>query len=221
MATTSLSQLLEELQPHGAQLVAVSKTHSEAAIMVLYNQGQRAFGENWVQELVEKQPKLPTDIEWHFIGHLQTNKVKYIAPFVHMIESVDSLKLLQEIDKQASKHNRVIPCLLECRIAQEETKYGLTLEDARAILADSAFPQLRHILIAGVMGMASFTDDTTQVTKEFERLKAIFNALKTSFFASDDRFCEISMGMSGDYRIALEVGTTMVRIGSLLFGPRE
>jgi pyridoxal phosphate enzyme (YggS family) len=221
MATTSLSQLLEELHAHGAKLVAVSKTHGEEAIMGLYRQGQRAFGENWVQELVEKQPKLPADIEWHFIGHLQTNKVKYIASFVHMIHSVDSLKLLQEIDKQAAKHNRVIPCLLECRIAQEETKFGLTLADASAILSDPALAQLKHVQIAGVMGMASFTEDTAQVKKEFEQLKAMFDNLKQSFFTQDDRFCEISMGMSGDYRIALEVGTTLVRIGSLLFGPRE
>lgn len=218
---TPLTQLLEELHAQGAKLVAVSKTHNEEAIMGLYRQGQRAFGENWVQELVEKQPKLPADIEWHFIGHLQTNKVKYIASFVHMIHSVDSLKLLQEIDKQAAKHNRVIPCLLECRIAQEETKFGLTLADARAILSDPALAQLKHVQIAGVMGMASFTEDTTQVKKEFEQLKAMFESLKQSFFAQDDRFCEISMGMSGDYRIALEVGTTLVRIGSLLFGPRE
>ncbi len=218
---TPLSKLLEELHSHGAKLVAVSKTHNEEAIMGLYRQGQRAFGENWVQELVEKQPKLPADIEWHFIGHLQTNKVKYIASFVHMIHSVDSLKLLQEIDKQAAKHNRVIPCLLECRIAREETKFGLTLADASAILSDPALAQLKHVQIAGVMGMASFTEDTAQVKKEFEQLKAMFDAIKQSFFAQDDRFCEISMGMSGDYRIALEVGTTLVRIGSLLFGPRE
>lgn len=216
-----LTQILSELQAHGAKLVAISKTHPEAAILKLYEQGQRIFGENRVQELVPKYEALPKDIEWHLVGHLQTNKVKYVAPFVACIHSVDSLKLLQEIDKQAKKYNRTIDCLLQFHIADEETKFGLDLEEAVSILQSPEFQQLKNVRITGVMGMATFTDDLAQVRREFRQLKSIFDQLKNRFFTQKDYFREISMGMSGDYKVALEEGSTMVRIGTLLFGERE
>lgn len=215
-----LSTILEQLKPHGAKLVAVSKFKTEAHIQALYDKGQRRFGENKVQELTPKYEALPKDIEWHMIGHLQTNKVKYIAPFVAMIESVDSLKLLQEIDKQALKNGRVIPCLLQFHIAEEETKFGLSLEEARQILDAPEFGSLHHVQIAGVMGMASFSENKEQVRTEFRHLREIFQTLKSAYFSQDPAFCEISMGMSSDYVIALEEGSTMVRIGTLLFGER-
>ncbi len=214
-------KIQEELRRAGVHLVAVSKTKSPDQIMELYRKGQRVFGENKVQELVSKQEALPPDIEWHLIGHLQTNKVKYIAPFVAMIQSVDSLKLLLEIDKQAKKCGRVIPCLLQFHIAEEETKFGLSIQEAETLLSSESFQGLKNIRIAGVMGMATFTEDERQIGKEFRRLREIFLRLKALYFAENPVFSEISMGMSSDYAIALKEGTTMVRIGTLLFGPRQ
>ncbi|MDX1943718.1 MAG: YggS family pyridoxal phosphate-dependent enzyme [Saprospiraceae bacterium] len=216
-----LQQILEELKPTQTKLIAVSKTKPNEAILELYEQGQRDFGENKAQELAPKYEALPKDIRWHMIGHLQTNKVKYIAPFVHLIHSADSEKLLQEIDKQAAKYNRVIDCLLQFKIAQEDTKYGFDLESAEAMLQSAGFQELKNIKIVGVMGMATFTDDENQVRGEFKRLKEIFNIIKTKYFPSDITFKEISMGMSDDYQIAIEEGSTMVRIGTLLFGARH
>ncbi len=215
-----LNQLRSELSSQNARLVAVSKTHPIARILEIYHQGQRIFGENRPQETLEKQAALPADIEWHFIGHLQTNKVKIIAPFVSLIHSVDSLHLLQEIDKQALKNNRVIDCLFQFHIGQEETKYGLNEQEAVEILQSPEFFRLQNVRLCGVMGMATFTDDTDQVRAEFRQLKHIFDHLKVKFFAQSDRFYEISMGMSGDWRIAIEEGSTLVRIGSLIFGER-
>lgn len=215
-----LSQILSKIAPQNARLVAVSKTHPVDRILEIYRQGQRIFGENRPQEMLEKQAALPADVEWHLIGHLQTNKVKYIAPFVSLIHSVDSLYLLQEIDKQALKNNRVIDCLLQFHIAQEETKFGLNETEACEILESPAFSALQHVRICGVMGMASFTEDTGQIRQEFRQLKGIFDRLKARFFPQAEHFREISMGMSGDWQIALEEGSTLLRIGSLIFGQR-
>lgn len=215
-----LSELLHELSAKNVTLVAVSKTQPSERILELYHKGQRIFGENRAQEMLEKHAALPEDIEWHLIGHLQTNKVKYIAPFVRMIHSTDSLNLLQEIDKQALKSNRVIDCLLQFHIAQEETKFGLDEAEARELLSGDTFRQLKNVRICGVMGMATFTDDAEQVRSEFRRLKIIFENLKKEFFSGAPYFREISMGMSGDWRIAVEEGSTMVRVGSLIFGER-
>ncbi|GAP71078.1 uncharacterized pyridoxal phosphate-containing protein, affects Ilv metabolism, UPF0001 family [Bacteroidales bacterium 6E] len=206
--------------PPGVKLVAVSKTHSVEEIMEAYQTGQRCFAENKAQELSAKQPLLPSDIEWHFIGHLQSNKVKYIAPFVSLIHSVDSLKLLQVIDKEASKNGRTISCLLQFHIAEEDTKFGLDIEEAEEILESKAYRELKNISIAGIMGMATFTDDYDQVRREFRHLKAIFDQLKGKYFAHDPAFREISMGMSDDYEIAVSEGSTLVRIGSSIFGAR-
>ncbi len=203
--------------PSSVKLVVVSKTVSIETIMEVYESGHRFFGENRAQSLTEKQPLLPGDIEWHFIGHLQTNKVKMVAPFVSMIHSVDSLKLLKEIDKEAAKHNRVISCLLQFHIATEEAKFGLNPEEARSILYDPSRQDLKHIQLSGVMGMATFTEDTELVRKEFRNLRTIFEILKNEFFRDDVRFNEISMGMSGDYKIAIEEGSTIVRIGTAIF----
>jgi len=216
-----LTEILQELAPGKITLVAVSKTHPPERILEIYHQGQRIFGENRAQEMLEKHHALPADIEWHLIGHLQTNKVKLIAPFVRMIHSVDSLRLLQEIDKQALKNNRVIDCLLQFHIAQEETKFGLDENEARELLESDIFSQLKNVRICGVMGMATFTDDETQVRREFRLLKTIFEKLKKDLFPNDEHFREISMGMSGDWRLAVEEGSTMVRIGSLIFGTRS
>ena len=213
-------RILDELAPYQAQLVAVSKTKPVEQIQALYDLGQRDFGENRVQELVEKAAVLPPDIRWHLIGHLQTNKVKYIAPFVHLIHSVDSPRLLQEIEKQARQEERQIGCLLQFKIAEEETKYGLELENAVELLESDAFAEYTGVRIEGVMGMATFTEEEEQVRREFKNLSTIFQQLKNRFFADDPAFRTISMGMSGDYPIALEEGSTMVRIGSLLFGVR-
>lgn len=202
------------------KLVAVSKTHSVEEIMEAYQTGQRCFAENKAQELSAKQPLLPSDIEWHFIGHLQSNKVKYIAPFVSLIHSVDSLKLLQVIDKEASKNGRTISCLLQFHIAEEDTKFGLDIEEAEEILESKAYRELKNISIAGIMGMTTFTDDYDQVRREFRHLKAIFDQLKGKYFAHDPAFREISMGMSDDYEIAVSEGSTLVRIGSSIFGAR-
>ncbi len=203
-----------------AELIAVSKTKSAAEIMELYNLGQRAFGENKVQELTEKQSRLPADIQWHLIGHLQTNKVKYAAPFVHMIHSVDSLKLLAEINKQAERNKRVIPCLLQMHIADEESKFGLDKLEAVELLQNRNLKNFPHVRIEGLMGMATNTNDEQKIRTEFTGLKAFFDELKNSFFVNNKAFKTLSMGMSSDYAIALECGSNMIRIGSLLFGNR-
>ncbi len=216
----NLNRLKSEIPDH-VKLIAVSKTMPPADILLAYENGQRRFGENKVQELTTKHPVLPADIQWHFIGHLQTNKVKHIVPFVHMIESVDSFKLLREIQKQAEKAGRTVDCLLQFHIAEEESKFGLDLEEATALLSSPDLATWNHIRLCGVMGMATYTDDMTQVRREFSHLKSIFDALKEKFFSGTYSFCEISMGMSGDYSEAIDEGATMVRIGSLIFGQRN
>ncbi len=216
-----LNPILDALQPTATRLVAVSKTRPPEDLLRLYEQGQRDFGENKAQELASKYEALPKDIRWHMIGHLQSNKVKYIAPFVHLIHAVDSLKILQEIDKQALRYNRIIDCLLQFKIAREDTKYGLELSEADAMLQSADFQYFKNVRIVGVMGMATFTDDHDQIRREFQRLKEIFNIIQTKYFSNQPAFKEISMGMSDDYQIAVEEGSTMVRIGTLLFGPRR
>lgn len=216
-----LDIITQKLAEKNARLVAVSKTHPPERIMPLYLKGQRIFGENRVQELQQKYETLPKDIEWHLIGHLQTNKVKFVAPYIALIHSVDSPELLREINKQAAKNNRVIDCLLQFHIATEESKFGLGEQEAADMLSDPAFSEMKNVRICGVMGMATFTDDQTLIRSEFRHLKSIFDALKTRFFENTPWFCEISMGMSGDWEIALEEGSTLVRIGSLLFGNRS
>jgi PLP dependent protein len=207
--------------PEQVKLIAVSKTKPVDYILQAWHAGQKAFGENKAREMVSKYPLLPGDIEWHFIGHLQTNKVGMIAPFVSMIQSVDSLKLLTEINKEARKNHRVIPCLLQFHIAEEETKFGLSLQEANEMLSSEQYKQLSNISISGVMGMATFTEDMEQVRKEFRLLKSIYCALKEKFFSQNESFCEISMGMSDDYPVAVEEGSTIVRIGSTIFGTRN
>ncbi len=208
------------LREKNVRLVAVSKTQPPERLLELYQAGQRIFGENRVQEMLEKRDALPDDIEWHLIGHLQTNKVKSIADFVSMIHSVDSLRLLAEIDKQAAKAHRTIDCLLQFHIAQEETKFGFDEAEAWSLLESPEFQQMKHIRVCGVMGMASFSEDTALVRSEFRYLHDVFQRIKTAFFSHAEYFHEISMGMSGDWEIAVEEGSTMVRIGSLLFGKR-
>lgn len=220
---TPIQQQLLDLQksiPQHVTLVAVSKTKPNSDIMEAYEKGQRIFGENKVQELVEKYEMLPKDIEWHLIGHLQTNKVKYIAPFVHLIHAVDSLKLLQEIDKQAAKNNRIINCLLQFHIAEEDTKFGLDFEEAQHLLASNEFIEMQHIRIVGLMGMASFTSNNNQIAAEFRTLANYFQMIKSHFFKFNPDFTTISMGMSNDYPIAIEEGSTMIRVGSSIFGNR-
>lgn len=214
-----LKEILAELPPQ-TRLVAVSKFHPAEAIREAYDMGQRIFGESKVQELTGKYESLPKDIEWHFIGHLQTNKVKYIAPFVSMIHAADSFKLLCEIDKQAAKVNRVIPCLLEMHVAQEESKFGFTFEECRALLAEGEWKNLSHVSIVGIMGMASYTDDLHQIQQEFQSLSDFFKELKNSYFSGNSQFCELSMGMSHDYPEAVKRGSTLVRVGSKIFGDR-
>ena len=214
-------QIAAQLQQSGTQLVAVSKTKSLEMIQDMYAKGQLIFGENKVQELVDKHEHLPKDIQWHFIGHLQRNKVKYIAPFISLIHSIDSERLLVEINKQAEKNERIIDCLLQFHIAEEQTKFGLEMEEAHQLLTSETYRSLKNIRIVGVMGMGTFTDDEVQVRAEFQRLKNIFDFLKDKYFAQAPYFKEISMGMSGDYEIAIEEGSTMVRIGTLLFGARN
>lgn len=216
----NLTKLKKELDSYNAKLIAVSKTKSNEEIMEAYNAGQRVFGENQVQELVDKYEQLPKDIEWHLIGHLQTNKVKYIAPFISMIHSVDSLKLLIEINKQAAKNNRVIDCLLQIYIADEETKYGLGYDEAIELLRSEEYTTLKNIRIVGLMGIATNTKVEKQINDEFNELKVLFDGIKASFFRKDESFKEISMGMSGDYKIALDQGSTMIRVGSTIFGTR-
>lgn len=215
----NLKEVLTSL-PTQVKLVAVSKFHPNESIEQAYRAGQRIFGESKVQELTSKYETLPKDIEWHFIGHLQTNKVKYIAPYIAMIHAVDSYKLLAEIDKQAAKNGRVIPCLLEIHIAQEESKYGFTFQECREMLEAGEWKNLTHICIAGLMGMATFTEDETEIKREFDSLKQFFNEIKQNYFADRDTFREISMGMSHDYPLAIEAGSTLVRVGSKIFGER-
>ncbi len=208
---------LKTALPKEVTLVAVSKTKPDEAIMEAYAAGQRIFGENKVQEMVQKWERLPKDIQWHMIGHLQRNKVKYMAKFVDLIHGVDSLRLLQEIDKQAKKHNRVIPCLLQMHIAKEDTKFGLDSLELEELLESEAFTNMENVQIVGLMGMATFTEDQQQIREEFAHLKAIFDGLKEKL----PDLSVLSMGMSGDYGIALEEGSTMVRIGSSIFGARN
>ena len=215
----NLKQVLANL-PQGVRLVAISKYHPNEYIEAAYEEGQRIFGESHEQELRQKVETLPKDIEWHFIGHLQTNKVKYIAPYITMIEAVDSLKLLCEIDKQAAKNDRVIDVLLELHIAEEETKYGLTPEACRELLADGEWKSLKHVRICGLMMMASYVDDEQQIRNEFRIAKNLFDELKAQYFADAPWFKERSWGMSHDYPIAVEEGSTMVRVGTSIFGPR-
>lgn len=207
--------------PAVVKLVAVSKTKSNSDILEAYHSGHTIFGENKVQELVKKYELLPKDIEWHFIGHLQTNKVKLIAPFVHLIHGVDSFKLLKVIDSEAKKQNRQVKCLLQFFIAEEDTKFGLSLAEAREILNSPDFKLLNNICICGVMGMATFTDDKGQIRNEFKLLKTIFKTLKNEYFSDEKNFSEISMGMSDDYQIAIEEGSTLIRVGSKIFGERN
>jgi pyridoxal phosphate enzyme (YggS family) len=216
----SLRRILDITNEYNTSLVAVSKTKPIEAIMELYQEGHKIFGENKVQELCMKYENLPKDIEWHLIGHLQTNKVKQIIPFVHLIHSVDSEKLLNEIEKQARKANRKISCLLQFYIAQEETKQGFDLSEVEIILKKQKEAPFEFIEFRGVMGMASFTEDQDQIRNEFRGLKQIFDYLKSTYFISNPLFNEISMGMSSDFELALEEGSTMIRVGSLLFGSR-
>ena len=206
--------------PETVKLVAVSKTYPTEIILEAYQAGQKVFGENKALELRDKYELLPKDIEWHFIGHLQTNKVKYIAPFVHLIHSIDSISLLQEIDKQAVKNHRSIDCLLQFHIASEETKFGLSQEEAFDLLNSKEFHELKNIRIVGVMGMATNTFDQELIRSEFDYLFNIYTHLKHNFFFRESFFSEISMGMSGDFQIAVQEGTTMVRLGSVIFGER-
>ena len=214
-----LHEVLDTL-PQGVRLVAISKYHPNEYIEAAYEEGQRVFGESHEQELRQKHLSLPQDIEWHFIGHLQTNKVKYIAPYVTMIEAVDSLKLLREINKQAEKCGRRIKVLLELHIAEEATKYGLTLDACRELLAAGDWRELQHVQICGLMMMASFVNDEAQIRQEMQTARDFFDEVKAQYFADDDAFCERSWGMSDDYPIALQTGSTMIRVGTKIFGPR-
>ena len=207
--------------PTGTLLIAVSKTKPASDIQSLYNEGQRDFGENKAQEMKAKHEMLPKDIQWHFIGHLQTNKIKYIASFVTLIHSIDSEELLREVNKHAAKNGRVIPCLLQFHIAAESTKFGFTLEECENMLSKGVLQELTNIRIAGVMGMGTFTEDMEQVRGEFQQLHRIFITLKDKYFSNDSTFKEISMGMTEDYPVAVEEGSTMVRIGSAIFGARN
>jgi pyridoxal phosphate enzyme (YggS family) len=214
----SISQNIQDLKltlPKDVTLVAVSKTKPNTDILDAYNAGQRIFGENKIQEMVAKFDELPKDIKWHMIGHLQRNKIKYMAHFVELIHGVDSLKTLKEINKQAQKHHRVINCLLQAKIAEETTKFGLSFNEVSAILNDETLQEFKHIKIVGLMGMASFTSDNTQVSKEFSKLNSFFNTIKNSDFKI------LSMGMSGDYKLAIKNGSNMIRVGSSIFGQRQ
>jgi len=215
----NLKQVKKQI-PENVKLVAVSKTKPNEDILEAYNAGQIIFGENRIQDLVQKYDTLPEDIQWHMIGHVQTNKVKYIAPFVSLIHAVDSTKLLGTINKEALKNNRIIDCLLQIYIAEEETKFGGSQKEVSEIIDFQRSNGLNNVRIVGVMGMATYTDDESQIRTEFQNLKSVFEELKEKYFAENESFCEISMGMSGDYMIAIEEGSTMVRIGSSIFGHR-
>jgi pyridoxal phosphate enzyme (YggS family) len=220
--TQSIENLrqIKETLPGNVRLTAVSKHHPESVLLEAYDAGQRIFGENHVQELVPKYEHLPKDIEWHFIGHLQANKVKYIAPFIHTIQSADSLRLLEEINRQAGKYNRTINVLLQIHIAQEAHKFGFLYEEIEQLLEEKAFHTLKNIRITGLMGLATFTDNEQQIRHEFNKLNAFFTKLKNIYFAGDNFFHELSIGMSDDYLIAIEEGSTMIRIGNGIFGRR-
>jgi len=216
----NIKSLKKETELINVTLIAVSKTKPAEEVLEAYNTGQRLFGENMVQELVEKYEQLPKDIQWHLIGHLQSNKVKYIAPFISMIQSADSLKLLQEINKHAEKNKRIIDCLLQVYIADEETKFGLGFDEVIELLRSEEFGALKHIKIRGLMGIATNTDVEKQIKDEYYELKTFFDGIKQSFFRKDDAFDTLSMGMSSDYKIAIEQGSNMVRLGSTIFGKR-
>ena len=219
MSILSNLNTIRESLPEHVTLVAVSKTKPVSDLMQAYEAGQRVFGENKIQEMTDKWEQMPKDIQWHMIGHVQSNKVKFMAPFVSLIHGVDSLKLLQEINKQALKNNRIIDCLLQVYIAEEESKFGLDESELKELLTDVAFKELKNIRILGLMGMATFTEDQKQIKKEFTHLKSIFDSIKTNN-TSNCQLSTISMGMSGDYQLAIECGSTMVRIGSSIFGGR-
>ena len=216
----NISRIKDEL-PQSVKLIAVSKTKPAEDILEAYNSGQKLFGENRVQELLGKKDLLPEDIEWHLIGHLQSNKVKYIVPFISMIQSVDSYRLLTVINNEASKIRRIVNCLLQIHLASDETKFGFSMDELKEMFDNEDFSKMESIRICGVMGMATFTDDYNLVKHEFDYLKSCFDSLRLKYFSTGRHFTEISMGMSGDYKIALEAGSTMVRIGSLLFGSRN
>lgn len=212
--------LIRKSIPEGVTLIAVSKTKPASLIHEAYDAGQRHFGENRVQELLEKATLLPKDINWHLIGHLQTNKVRYIAPFIHLIHSVDSIRLLEEVNKQGKKNERTIDCLLQFHIAKEETKFGLSEEEGLSILNSTLFHEMTHVRVRGVMGMSTLTDDSEMIHSEFRTLRKIFDCIKAEQFKEHDEFNILSMGMSGDFRIAIMEGSTMVRVGSAIFGDR-
>lgn len=207
--------------PATTRLIAVSKTKPVEDIQEAYDAGQRVFGENKALEMRDKHEALPKDIEWHFIGHLQTNKIKYIIPYVSLIHSIDSLNLLKEVNKEATKKDRRVDCLLQFHIAQEETKFGLSYDEAIQLLTSAEYKQMENIRIVGVMGMATFTDNNNQVSAEFATLRDIFDRLKKEYFSTEESFCELSMGMSDDYPLAIEQGSTLVRVGSAIFGKRN
>lgn len=221
---STIGQQIEDITrelPEGVRLVAVSKYHPADSIREAYESGQRVFGESHALELKDKHEMLPKDIRWHFIGHLQTNKVKYIIPYVDLIHSVDSVKLLREIDKQAAKVGRTVRCLLQLHIAQEETKFGFTPEECMAFLKEGEWKQMTHVRLCGIMCMASNVDDTVQIRNEFHRAQLFYNKVKEMFFAQEEDFRECSWGMSDDYPIAIEEGSTLIRVGSKIFGARE
>lgn len=220
----SIGKIISELVnglPEGVRLVAVSKTKPNNDIMEAYKVGQRIFGENKVQDLTKKYEELPKDIEWHFIGHPQSNKVKYIAPFISLIHGVDSIKLLKVINKEAKKNKRVIKCLLQFHIAEETSKFGLSENEAFELIESAEFKALTNVEVAGVMGMATYTDNKNQVRNEFRVLSTIFSTLKNKYFSDSECFSEISMGMSGDFRVAIEEGSTLIRVGTKIFGARN
>lgn len=218
--TEQIVRLKREL-PQGVELLAISKYQPADAIQEAYDAGQRMFGENHIQEMAAKAAILPKDIEWHFTGHVQTNKIKYMASFVSLIHAVDSFRLLREIDKHAARNNRTIDCLLQIHIAQEETKYGLTMDECRQLLANEPWCELQHVRIVGLMAMGSNTDDTAQIRSEFHQIKQLFDELKERYFSDAPAFCQISEGMTDDYPIAIAEGSTIVRIGSMIFGERQ
>ena len=220
MSIQSHIESLRKNVPDDVKIVAVSKFHPTETIMEVYTAGQRIFGESRVQELVAKQTELPNDIEWHFVGTLQRNKVKQIAPFVSLIHSLENERLMLEIERQAAANNRKIPCLLQIYIAEEETKSGFSPDECREFLATGTWRNCPHVQLVGVMGMATFTDETAKIREEFRLLKSFFDEIKAMYFADDVSFCEISMGMSDDYPIAVEEGSSMIRVGSLIFGSR-
>lgn len=220
----SIQSNIKELKsqiPINVKLVAVSKTKPNEDILQAYKIGHKIFGENKVQDLVQKYESLPKDIEWHYIGHLQTNKVKFIAPFISLIHAVDSIKLLRKINSEAKTNNRIINCLIQMHIAEEDTKFGLNIEEVKQLLESEDLKNLQNIKISGLMGMATYTDNQSQIQKEFNFLKSCFDDIKSDYFKNLDNFKDISMGMSGDFKIAVEAGSTIIRVGSTIFGARN